>query len=891
VHHVTTPAFRTYRRLLVAAAFAFAGVLPAAAAVQVPPAQPAVRLVAADGGADDAFGDVVAIDGDTAVVGAFLANPNDNDNQGAAYVYVRTGEGWVQQAKLVAADGAVGHLFGRSVAIDGDTIAVGAAGAANGDVSSSGAVYVFTRTGTSWVQQARLSAADGQLGDELGRAVALSGDTLLAGAHGAAIGDNNAQGAAYVFVRSGATWTQQAKLLAADGASFANFGNAVALDGDTAVIGSDQASAANFWSGSAYVFVRSGGTWTQQAQLAAKDGAALDQFGHAVALSGDTAVVTSEVAAVDGRSNQGAAWVFVRSGATWTQQAKLTGADGAGGDHFGSSVAAAGDRVLVGAAMHGHQIGVDLERGAAYLFARSGASWSEQTLFIADASTSGDHYGSGVALDAVHALVGAPGTAVGGNAGQGAAYVSDLAGASLGFDPADLDFGEVAVGASAVRTVTVANHGTADVVLGTLALSGTGSGAFALSADACSGRTLAPAAQCTFDVGFAPTAVQAYAAGVDLPSSAPDAPHHLPLAGTGVQDPPRISLDPQSITISLAPDAHGGAPLVIGNLGTAQDLLWQITEDAGDAGGVRLPLRAPTPVRTMQTPSAVDRSGLVRRRVADGGFGIAPAPARSAPADTITLTHSSSMEVLDANAVACADNTTGYTRENHFLRTFTLADFGISSSFKVAEVTFGIERISPAASVTVALYTLDGPFVFTNLRLLASKKVPVDEQEGTLVTVPISADVPAGATLVLDVVAPDMAPVGGSYFPGSNQAPETAPSYIASEPCGAANPVTFESIGNGQVHLVMSVTGTTDTPLDCTIPAWLSADPRSGTVAPGGTQTVTLGFDAAGLSTGAHAATLCVASNDPLQPRALLPIELHVGDVIFANGFEAPAAR
>src|SRR5690606_6611130 len=123
---------------------------------------------------------------------------------------------------------------------------------------------------------------------------------------------------------------------------------------------------------------------------------------------------------------------------------------------------------------------------------------------------------------------------------------------------------------------------------------------------------------------------------------------------TGVQDPPRIALDPQSITVSLAPGAQAGRTLSIGNLGTAQDLLWQITEDAGDAAGVRLPLRAVTPVRTAVTPSAVDRGGLIRRHPADGGFGLAPAPARRAPdGGALTLTHSSSMDVLDANAIAC----------------------------------------------------------------------------------------------------------------------------------------------------------------------------------------------------------------------------------------------
>ena len=165
------------------------------------------------------------------------------------------------------------------------------------------------------VQQAELTASDGAVGDNFGLSVALSGDTALVGAFGRDVAGKSNQGAAWVFVRSGGVWIEQAQLTASDGAAGDVFGISVVLSGDTALVGarghdvdgkSDQ--------GAAYVFVRSGASWTQQAELIPSDGAAGDWFGGKVALSGETAVVGARYHDVDGKSNQGAAWVFVRSG-------------------------------------------------------------------------------------------------------------------------------------------------------------------------------------------------------------------------------------------------------------------------------------------------------------------------------------------------------------------------------------------------------------------------------------------------------------------------------------------------------------------------------------------------------------------------------------------------
>ncbi|MHC4407100.1 MAG: FG-GAP repeat protein, partial [Planctomycetota bacterium] len=193
-----------------------------------------------------------------------------------------------QEAKLLPADGAAGDIFGVIVALDGDTAIIGAVyDDDNGE--DSGSAYVFTRTAGVWTQQAKLLASDGASQDWFG-SVALEGDTAIIGASG---DDDNGEdsGSAYVFTRAAGVWTEQAKLLASDGAAFDGFSYLVALDGDTAVIAPWRDDDNGVNSGSAYVFTRTGGVWTEQAKLLASDGAADDYFGRSVALEGDTAII------------------------------------------------------------------------------------------------------------------------------------------------------------------------------------------------------------------------------------------------------------------------------------------------------------------------------------------------------------------------------------------------------------------------------------------------------------------------------------------------------------------------------------------------------------------------------------------------------------------------
>jgi len=374
---------------------------------------------------DDAFatylGYSVAISGETAVVGAPGDDVGPHEDQGSAYVFVRSGTTWSQQAQLTAGDGAAFDYFGRSVALSGETAVVGAYGHDVGANANQGSAYVFARSGTTWSEQPKLTAADGAGGDSFGWSVAISGDTALVGAYYDDVGGNTDQGSAYVFARSGTTWAQQARLTASDGAAGDSFGWSVAIAGETAVVGVPYDTVgAIAGQGSAYVFARSGTTWAQQARLTASDGASGDWFGYSVALSGDTALVGA-YADIDSNAHQGSAYAFTRSGTTWSQQAKLTATDGAAQDDFGNSVALSGETAVVGA--YSDDVGANADQGSAYVFARSGTTWSQQAQLTAADGAAYDEFGNSVAISGDTAVVGAFSEDADGKLDQGSAYV------------------------------------------------------------------------------------------------------------------------------------------------------------------------------------------------------------------------------------------------------------------------------------------------------------------------------------------------------------------------------------------------------------------------------------------------------------------------------------
>ena len=446
----------------------------------------------------DNFGNNVAISGDTMVISAMEEDSsatgvggNQADNSaavsGAVYVFTRTGSVWTQQAYLKASNAETGDFFGFSLALSGDTLVVGApaedsnatgVGGTQIDNSAieSGAVYVFTRTGVIWTQQAYLKASNAETGDFFGSSLALSGDTLVVGtgqegSNATGVGGNQADnsaagsGAAYVFTRTGGVWTQQAYLKASNTEAWDSFGASLALSGDTLVVGAPaedsnatgvggtQGDNSAVESGAAYVFTRTGGVWTQQAYLKASNTETGDSFGTSVALSGDTLVVgapaeDSNATGVGGtQSNNsalgsGAVYVFTRTGMVWTQQAYVKASNTAADDQFGGSLALAGDVLVVSATQEdSNAIGVGGnqadnsadESGAVYVFRRTGGLWAQENYVKASNSEASDVFRN-LALDGDTLVVGAIGedsnaTGVGGNqadnsaSNSGAVYV------------------------------------------------------------------------------------------------------------------------------------------------------------------------------------------------------------------------------------------------------------------------------------------------------------------------------------------------------------------------------------------------------------------------------------------------------------------------------------
>ena len=357
------------------------------------------KLLPLDGAASDFFGYSVSLDGNTAIVGA-VDDDDKGVNSGSAYVFIRTNNNWIQQAKLLASDGSAEDLFGSSVSLSDDTALIGAVNDDdNGD--QSGSVYVFIRTGSNWAQQAKLLVADSAADDQFGYSLSLDGDTALIGV--ANDDDNGDQsGSAYVFTRTGSNWTQQAKLLASDGTINDFFGGSVSISHNNVLIGAHGDDDNGDQSGSAYVFTRTGSNWTQQAKLLALDGAAGDYFGWSVSLSGDSALIGADGDDEQGESS-GSAYVFTRTGSNWTQQAKLLAPKGTAYDSFGWCISLSGDIALIGAPFDDDK---GDQSGSAYVFTRTGSDWTQQAKLLALDGTVADRFGWRLSLSNDTALFG-----------------------------------------------------------------------------------------------------------------------------------------------------------------------------------------------------------------------------------------------------------------------------------------------------------------------------------------------------------------------------------------------------------------------------------------------------------------------------------------------------
>lgn len=355
-------------------------------------------------GLDERFGAALAASGRWLLVGAPDDDTAGGNEAGSVFVFELVDGRYVAHSRLTASDGAGGDGFGYALAIDGDTAVVGAWTDSLPAGSGAGSSYVFALTGADWTQVGKLTAPDGATGDAFGAALSLSGDVLLVGAPFDDLPSLADAGSAHLFLRSGDSWTFATKLVAPDATAFDRFGFAVATDVGNLLVG---ARDADNEAGVVYAYGRNGSSADFRDRLVPADRGASDRFGSALAVDGDQVLIGASGQAGASGANAGAAYVYQRVGNGWTQQAKLL-APGAPEARSGFSVALRGDVAVLGAP--GATLGDCCQQGAADLFLRNGLGWRfERRLSPADGGTF-DNLGSAMALGRGGAVLGAPTT-------------------------------------------------------------------------------------------------------------------------------------------------------------------------------------------------------------------------------------------------------------------------------------------------------------------------------------------------------------------------------------------------------------------------------------------------------------------------------------------------
>jgi formylglycine-generating enzyme required for sulfatase activity len=382
-------------------------------------------LAATDAAAGDQFGRAVAASDGRVLIGARTHDTAGITDAGAAYVYRMDGDTPVLEAKLTAFDANANDQLGWSVALAGTTAFVGARVDDTPAGVDAGSVYVFTRPVNTWSFRMKLTASDAAAGDQFGRAVAVDRDTLVVSAPLKTHLGVPGAGVVYVFARAGTSWVQEAVLAAPDPTADAAFGWSVAIHDETIVVGAPfDSHAAGALTGSAYVFVHSGGTWVLQEKLTAADAAAGDNFGIATAVAGESILIGAHFRDEAGLTDSGAVYAFEHSGVAWLQQQKLAAPGAQEGSLFGWSIAMGQNAALIGA--YQHDSGGQPDAGAAFAFVHRDGLWQPQGEFQADPPAAGQLFGFAVAMSGNLATVGAflDDTAAGVDAGS--ALVFDL---------------------------------------------------------------------------------------------------------------------------------------------------------------------------------------------------------------------------------------------------------------------------------------------------------------------------------------------------------------------------------------------------------------------------------------------------------------------------------
>jgi FG-GAP repeat/Bacterial Ig-like domain len=364
------------------------------------------RILASDPSVVAEFGTSVAVYGDTLVLGAPFALDAQNEQNGAVYIYVRVGSAWSFQNKLTQPDPSINPRFGGSVAIDGNTLVIGAPN----DIASStnrGSVYIFLRNGSNWTMQQKLIPSDGRGGFEFGSAVAVDGNVIAVGAFRGEV-NGVERGSAYVFTNTNSTWVETTRLTDTTGGEF---GSSISVSGNTIVVGSRYGGVNFSGTGFAYVYVRDANAWPLQTRLIAADTAYGDRFGSDVEIDGDTLLIgADDNAAAGGVVRVGAAYLFTRTNGTWTEKQKFAVSSPKYGQ-FGASVGISGDKLIIGDSRV--EVSGQSSQGAAYVFVKNGPTWSLQNRLTASDGQVADFLGTDVAIEGNNFFVGAPGVDLG----------------------------------------------------------------------------------------------------------------------------------------------------------------------------------------------------------------------------------------------------------------------------------------------------------------------------------------------------------------------------------------------------------------------------------------------------------------------------------------------
>jgi len=540
------------------------------------------KIVASDRGSEDYFSKDVAISGNYAIVGAYredhdVSGGNVMHDAGAAYIFQFDGTGWVEMQKLVASDREVEDFFGYCVDICGDYAIVGAHQHDAGGIYYAGAAYVFYFDGASWIEQDKLVAIDREPGDHFGYSVALTEDRAVIGAiyeddneFGA---DSIAQaGSAYIFSRSGSSWSQLEKIYASDRGEDDRFGHKVAISGSYIVVSTPfedhDEDSLNYevQAGAAYVFYHEVYGWEEQQKLVASDRDAGDYFGFSVDIDGDVVVVGAYMedhgaGGSDYKEKAGSAYIYARSGSTWTEQQKIIGSERWVSDFFGRDVSIDGDYIVVGADGEDHDTLAEnyiANAGAAYIFKYIGGNWMEQEKIVAFDRGADDAFGNEVAISGDVLLIGALGEDHDADrantmTGSGSAYIFSTG--VGGVIEADIyvhadsieivngdntpsfsdgtDFGSVPINSGIVyKAYTIANTGTGFLLIDNIYIQDSLGEVFAVST--LIPGSIGPGADAGLAVSFTPSDTLLYIDTVYIRSNDPDEdPYTFVIQGQG----------------------------------------------------------------------------------------------------------------------------------------------------------------------------------------------------------------------------------------------------------------------------------------------------------------------------------------------------------------------